>query len=166
MAETGDAVPLTKGVLVVDKALCSACRTCEGVCSVFHHGVSDPGLSRIQVTADFLDIEFSPKICYQCTDPLCLDACPSDAIHVDPKTGARVVNEDECSGCGLCIDACGDYFNPPRVRLDDARQVALKCDLCSGDPQCARFCPTGALTYAHDNSGIRSGHPLKEREHV
>ncbi len=166
MAGIESGIPLTRGVLVVEKALCSACRTCESVCAVFHHGVADPGLSRIQVTADFLNIEFSPKTCYQCTDPLCLQACPSDAIHVDPKTGARVINADECIGCEACIDACGEYFQPPRVRLDAARQVAIKCDLCSGDPQCVRFCPTGALRYEYSESGIQSGHPVKEKEHA
>ena len=24
----------------------------------------------------------------------------------------------------------------------------FKCDLCDGDPVCARFCPTGAIVYA------------------
>jgi Fe-S-cluster-containing hydrogenase component 2 len=26
-------------------------------------------------------------------------------------------------------------------------KVALKCDLCGGDPQCARFCPSRALIF-------------------
>jgi Fe-S-cluster-containing hydrogenase component 2 len=159
-------VPLTKGVIAVDVALCTACRTCEGICALHHHGVSDRELSRIQVTADFLDIRFSPKPCLQCTEPLCMEVCPVDAIYVDETTGARVVNADECIGCEACIDACATCFDPPRMRFDPVTQVAAKCDLCSGDPQCVRFCPTGALTYVFDSSGIRSGHPTEVSEDV
>jgi ferredoxin len=33
------------------------------------------------------------------------------------------------------------------IRLDDDTQFPLKCDLCGGDPQCVKFCPTEALVY-------------------
>jgi Fe-S-cluster-containing hydrogenase component 2 len=158
---TDNGIPLTKGVVAVDKSLCAACRTCEVICSLFHDGVSDPDLSRIQVTADFLDIDFSPKACLQCSVPLCMEACPVDAISIEEITGARVVDEAECIGCCECIEACETYFDPPRLRFDSEKQVVVKCDLCSGEPQCVRFCPTGALTYISDGFGIRSGYPTE-----
>jgi Fe-S-cluster-containing hydrogenase component 2 len=31
------------------------------------------------------------------------------------------------------------------LRLDEGEEMPLKCDLCEGDPQCVKFCPTEAL---------------------
>jgi Fe-S-cluster-containing hydrogenase component 2 len=160
------AVPLTKGVILVDRSICAGCRTCEAVCSLIHSGVHDPELSRIQVRSDFLEIDLTANTCLQCTEPLCMEACPADAICVDEMTGARVVDEELCISCGDCVDACGDYFDPPRIRLDPVSEVAFKCDLCDGDPQCAKFCPTGALTYRFDHAGIRSGYSMEVKERV
>ena len=162
----GSAVPLTKGIIRVDKSICAGCRTCEVVCSFIKSSVINPEVSRIQVTASFLDITLTPHPCLQCAEPLCMEACPVDAIYVDEMTGARVVDDNECIGCGDCVEACGDYFDPPRLRLDPATDVALKCDLCGGDPECVRACPTGALTYVFDSAGIRSGHPVEEGQNV
>jgi Fe-S-cluster-containing hydrogenase component 2 len=33
------------------------------------------------------------------------------------------------------------------IRLDEDTQFPLKCDLCGGDPQCVKFCPTEALVF-------------------
>jgi Fe-S-cluster-containing hydrogenase component 2 len=126
------------------------------------HGVCDPQLSRIQVYASFLDINLTAHPCLQCVEPLCMEACPADAIVVDEMTGARVVDDNECIACGECVEACGECFDPPRLRLDPATDLALKCDLCGGDPECAEACPTGALSYVFDGAGIRSGHPVEE----
>ena len=145
-----------KGVIVVDSSLCVGCRTCEVVCSLFKAGTCSPELSRIQVKADFLEIVFVPTPCLQCAEPLCMDACPTGAILLDEATGATVVEEALCIGCGECIEACGDSFAPPRLRLDAERQIVLKCDLCAGDPQCVRFCPIGAITYIVDTRGTES----------
>jgi len=32
------------------------------------------------------------------------------------------------------------------IRIDPETKQAFKCDLCGGDPQCAKWCPTGAIT--------------------
>jgi Fe-S-cluster-containing hydrogenase component 2 len=32
----------------------------------------------------------------------------------------------------------------------------IKCDLCDGDPECVRFCPSEALTYIEDTIAVRS----------
>ena len=155
------AVPLTKGVITVDKSLCAGCRTCEVVCSLFNSGVCAPELSRVQVKSDFLEIDFIPNTCLQCINPLCIRACPVDAISIDGTTGARVIDEAMCIGCCRCTEECGAYFDPPRLRFDQVNQVVLKCDLCGGDPQCVKFCPMGAITYVFDSAGIRSGHPME-----
>jgi Fe-S-cluster-containing hydrogenase component 2 len=33
------------------------------------------------------------------------------------------------------------------VRYDSTRKKVFKCELCEGDPQCVKFCPTGSLQF-------------------
>ena len=33
------------------------------------------------------------------------------------------------------------------ILYDPDNRRVIKCDLCGGDPQCVRFCPTGALQF-------------------
>jgi len=70
-------------------------------------------------------------------------SCPANAIKRDPKTGAIIVQEEKCVGCGNCIHVCpyGAAF------LDPVTKKAIICDLCGGDPACVRACPVDALKY-------------------
>lgn len=147
--------------------LCASCRYCEIACAQFHEGDANPmthrnrvvirpilnftGVSALsanaqgwpQPLAQATFAEFSENhFCRQCPSPECLDACPEKAIYVDRKTGARVVDTDICIGVGACVNAC--QFG--MIRLDKETNQAFKCDLCGGDPQCAKWCPTGAIT--------------------
>jgi Fe-S-cluster-containing dehydrogenase component len=142
----------SKGQIVYDPKLCTGCLTCEIVCSAFkNNGKIRPEISRIKVTMKIFSGEednFEPIICYQCDDPKCLLACPVDgAFYICEITGARVINESSCIGCKICIEACSQQFKPPRIIFDIEKKVAIKCDLCDGDPQCVKWCPNGALKY-------------------
>jgi Fe-S-cluster-containing dehydrogenase component len=114
-------------------------------------GVIAPELSRIQVKADFLEIIFAPQPCFQCNEPLCMYACPADAIYIDEATEAIAIDEVLCIGCCECIEACGELYEPARLRFDEDRLVVLKCDLCGGQPRCVMFCPMGAVVYLEEN---------------
>jgi Fe-S-cluster-containing dehydrogenase component len=95
-----------------------------------------------------------------CTDPVCMIGCPTGAVHRSLETGAVVINDDTCIGCGTCANSC-PYNN---IRLVDIRDTegkmvrdpdsqkpimkATKCDLCEtnpGGPACVRACPHDAL---------------------
>ena len=147
-----------RGIILVDSSLCSGCRICEVVCSLRKTGAVAPELSRIPVTARFLEIELTPNPCLQCEEAVCMETCPEEAIFIDATTGAKVVDEELCIGCCACVEACRQSHGLPRIRFDEGRQVAFKCDLCGGDPQCVTFCPMGALSYivACDSTGIES----------
>jgi Fe-S-cluster-containing hydrogenase component 2 len=71
------------------------------------------------------------------------------ALCIDQTTGAVYVDENRCTGCGLCVDACP--FDPPRIKINAQKNVAFKCDLCrerKGGPICVEYCPFEALKVA------------------
>jgi carbon-monoxide dehydrogenase iron sulfur subunit len=143
-SELTRSVPVATKVVIADPSICRGCATCVAACSLFHGGISGRNMSRVDISRDFLAGRFVQNVCRQCEGPECMLACPVEgAMYIDPTTGARMVDEDKCLGCGRCVDAC--QFGA--VKLDLQREVALKCDLCGGDPQCVAVCPTGALSY-------------------
>ena len=151
-------MPLSKGVIVVDVDKCTGCRSCEIVCSLYHEGVINPALSRIHVVKDWrgadssIEARFLPATCRQCAIAKCADVCPVGAIVADPKTNARIVDEEKCIGCGLCVEACP--YTPSRIALNEKKKTAFKCDLCGGDPMCIKICNSGALIYQFSEEGI------------
>lgn len=137
------------GAVVHNPAACTACGICEVACSLWHEGTAGPASARTNIIRDAFTAKHSQISCQQCLYPGCYYACPSrdKALCIDSATGARYINEDECNGCGLCIDACP--FDPPRIKFNEKKKVAFKCDLCRGreeGPVCVEYCPFQALT--------------------
>jgi len=133
-------------VLQVDIEKCVGCRTCEVACSLRNAGESNPTRSRIRIIRYERAGKFHnyvPMVCQQCSDPLCMEACPVNAISRDQGTGALVVDADSCVGCKVCSMACPIGG----VSIDPVTDVAYKCDLCGGDPECVKVCDPEALTY-------------------
>lgn len=94
--------------------------------------------------------------CNHCAQAPCMTSCPALAIRRDTATGAVLIEEDACIGCGYCVWAC-PYDAP---RYDPTDGVMRKCTLCNHrlqdgyDPACVSHCPTGALGYgALDGDG-------------
>jgi Fe-S-cluster-containing dehydrogenase component len=84
------------------------------------------------------------------------------AARVKGKAPGRlVVMAQNCRGCRSCQLACSfekaSVFNPGKAmivmerNLPDGRAAPmikpLGCDLCDGDPACARACKYGAIVY-------------------
>jgi carbon-monoxide dehydrogenase iron sulfur subunit len=131
--------------LSIDPPNCTGCRECETACSRKHAGKKRTARSRIQVLGsgnDPRDFHF-PVTCQQCTDPPCMAACPKDAIHRDPETGHVLLDDNECVGCKMCVSACPIGA----MGFDADLGLAYKCDLCGGDPECARVCDPKAVKY-------------------
>lgn len=155
-------VPNATMMIVGDPTRCVGCRRCEIACTDYNEGKVQPSLARVKINRNYL---FGPQgmrtgfwnaegiygnhrliqdTCRQCPHPVpCLDACPNGAIEVVPPVNARVVNTAKCKGCKTCLAAC-----PWAMTAFDAEtKKATKCNLCGGDPQCVKACPTGALQY-------------------
>lgn len=133
-------------LLVTDYRVCTGCRTCEMVCSLWHEGECNPEKSRINIVqhdSQGLDI---PIVCQQCRNPVCRTVCPTKAISREAATGAMRVDEQKCNGCEACAFAC--YFGAIKIRYAGKRTAVLMCDLCGGDPQCVKYCDTHALAFA------------------
>jgi carbon-monoxide dehydrogenase iron sulfur subunit len=141
---------IRSGVIVGDATICHGCGICELVCSLSHDGVCSPYLSRISLIRDPLAGAFHQETCRQCDHPECYYRCPTRAIYVEPKTGARVINAALCSGCGLCAQACPFNGHGLIIKVNSATNQYIKCDLCASvgtSPQCVAACPWGALQY-------------------
>ena len=92
--------------LLINPAKCTGCLQCEMACSLDNEGMFNPSKSRIKVFRFHDEGRYVPYTCTQCAEAWCLKACPTDAISVDAKTGAKVVSDSLCVGCKVCTVAC------------------------------------------------------------
>jgi len=129
--------------LRIEPEKCTGCKQCELACSWVQTGSFQPSRSLIRVHVFDEQASYAPYACLQCDEAWCLHACPVNAIDVDQTTGAKIVIDESCVGCKLCVIACpfGTIF------FDKPSETAAKCDLCAGDPACAHACPTGAIAF-------------------
>ncbi len=122
---------------------CSGCRRCELVCSFAHENRFRPSASRIAVVKEDSWGFDLPVFCDHCEQCPALESCPPKALSRN-ENGLILVDEEKCSGCGNCVKTC----SLGAIRLDSVKHVPLFCDLCGGEPQCVKNCPTNALTYS------------------
>lgn len=152
--------PEAEGYLFVDPKKCTGCSSCMLACSTAHFGRTSLALASIQILDDPFgsfptDIELA--MCRQCLDPQCVIACPTGAMHIDQDHhNVRRSDQEACIGCRKCIRACP--FTPSRIRYDENRKKAVKCDLCKETPYwnvegkqaCIEICPVGAIVFSND----------------
>jgi Fe-S-cluster-containing hydrogenase component 2 len=129
--------------LFVDPEKCTGCRICEINCVFNHEKECNPARARIHVLKweeEGVDI---PITCLHCQEPPCEAVCPVGAIYKDEKTGAWLINDEKCIKCRLCTFACP----VGAVSYDVKSKKMAKCDLCGGDPICAKLCTEKAIEY-------------------
>ena len=123
-------------IMRAQRELCSGCEMCLLACSLAKTGTVNPLLARIRVTHTEAGLS-NPVMCRHCKNAPCLDACPiPGAMNSEPQTGVILVDEEKCTCCLDCVDACpfGAIWVTPERDI-------LKCDLCGGDPACVKYCP-------------------------
>ena len=126
--------------MVLHPEKCLGCRTCELICSFNRAKEFNPQKSAVSVIMYDKALISVPIMCTQCEEACCEKVCPVGAISKD-ENGARKIDGGKCIVCKMCVSACplGNIaFNDGKV---------FKCDLCGGDPGCAKYCPSGAIEF-------------------
>jgi len=135
--------------IIIDHSKCTGCFMCGQACSLVKTGTFNPAAARIRIV-DWEDSGVTvPIVCQHCAEPVCLPACPQEAISKDLQTGIVSIDSEQCINCTICRNVCpyaGPVFSPIE------KQVVL-CDHCGGEPTCVSVCPTGALRYVECEIG-------------
>lgn len=160
-----------------DSSKCTGCKTCHIACKdrmvgltrskddVANAGVADlPGMLWRRVYeygggawSQNGDNSYNQDVfayyaslgCNHCSEPVCVKACPTGAMHKRQQDGLVLVEESLCIGCQSCSRACP--YDAPQI--DAARKVMTKCDGCldrlkqGKKPICVEGCPLRALDF-------------------
>jgi anaerobic dimethyl sulfoxide reductase subunit B len=146
----------------VDLSACVGCKACQVACKE-KHGLPVGILWRRVIeygdgnwikkgdcmVPDNVFSYFVSVSCNHCEKPLCAGACPTGAILKREDNGVVFVDENECTGCWECLDACP--YGAPQSNGD--AQCMSKCTLCydlideGKNPACADACPMRAISY-------------------
>ncbi len=145
-----------------DNTRCTGCRTCVMACKDYkdlsetmtYRKVYDyeGGTWTAQDDGSYTTDSYAYHVsvaCNHCTVPACIPACPQSAISKDADTGIVTIDEELCTGQGLCVEAC-PYSSP---MLDFEINKAVTCNLCEERglegliPICDEACPLRALDF-------------------
>lgn len=155
-----------------DSARCTGCKTCEMACKDYKDLPSTIAFRKVYdyeggtwtdagngtYTSDTFAYHVS-LACNHCAMPACMAKCPSGAIEKDGKTGLVHIDQEKCTGVGVCVTTCP--YNVPI--LDATTKKGVKCDGCADrvaegmNPICVESCPVRALEFG-DIEELRSKH--------
>lgn len=141
---------MTRWGMVIDLRKCIGCKACATVCKQTNQvppeswrRIVDGGVS----ASPARQRTFVPMSCMHCSEPPCLDVCPTGATYRRPD-GIVASNYDLCVGCGYCVVACPylsrtiifrhEFVLDAEAPLElatttspDRIGVATKCDFCT-----------------------------------
>lgn len=136
---------------------CTGCYTCVVACKDWHDIPAGP-VSWMKINpiekGQFpnLSLKYIFNVCLHCADPLCIKACPVNAISKREEDGIVVVNTETCIGGEKCRFACQKAcpYHVPQFSNEENPKMQ-KCDLClerwaeNKKPICVEACPMRAL---------------------
>ena len=140
-----------------DQTRCTGCYTCVVACKDWHDIEAGPSnWIRLLTIEDGefpnLFVAFLATACCHCAEPLCVPACPVDAISKREEDGIVVVDREACLGtdnCDApCLEACP--YDAPQFGAERNAKMQ-KCTLCvdrwaeGKKPICVDACPMRAL---------------------
>jgi anaerobic carbon-monoxide dehydrogenase iron sulfur subunit len=139
-------------LLMIHADKCTGCRNCELACSFIKESDFRPRASRVHVFAWEREGFSAPMMCQHCDNAPCIAVCTTGAMHRNAATGLVEWDAARCIRCKMCVQAC-PFGN---AVYDSFSGDILKCDQCDLDPECVKFCPSGALEYTTDTISTRS----------
>jgi anaerobic dimethyl sulfoxide reductase subunit B len=147
---------MTQYGFFIDQSRCIGCNTCTVACLQWHD--IQPGSVRWMRVYQWekgvfpnARLHILPVPCFQCENPVCLKACPNQAIYKEDKFGAVLVNPEKCTGKRQCWKACP--YGAPQFEGDTAGLKMSKCNMCidrleqGGIPICVASCSMRALEF-------------------
>ena len=155
---------MTQYAFHYDSGVCTGCKTCQVACKETYKLPVNNLYRRVYEyqggTWDFDNAiqayvpngvfgYFISLACNHCTDPACVENCPTGAMQKDADTGIVWTDHDVCIGCKTCETACP--YGAPTYGEEEG--YMLKCDMCRGEvaaggkPICVTGCPMRALDW-------------------
>jgi anaerobic dimethyl sulfoxide reductase subunit B (iron-sulfur subunit) len=140
-----------------DQSRCTGCHACSIACKGWYD--IPPGPLKYMRVFQWEDGVF-PSLrlgilavnCYHCDNPVCLPACPHQAIFKEEKFGAVLVDQERCRGERQCWEACP--YGAIVYASDRRGEKAQKCTMCidrleqGQSPICVLSCSLRALDFA------------------
>jgi len=132
--------------MLIDTRRCIGCHACTVACKAEFDtplGVNRSWVEYVE-KGSYPNVRrsFLPRLCNHCSEPPCVDVCPTGATWKRAQDGVVVVDEDICIGCKYCIQAC-----PYDARFINVNTGAAdKCDFCLHrvskglEPSCVNTC--------------------------
>ena len=142
-----------------DITACFSCGTCTAGCPI--HAVypeHDPRKIARMVNLGMRERVLSSPYIWYCSDCyICEQRCPQNVKfssvwdvlkNMAAKEGYPLplsINEDMCSGCGICVALCP--FEAIEIRMQNGNRVAhLVTTLCKGCGVCGAACPSAVIS--------------------
>ena len=136
--------------MLIDLRKCIGCQACTVSCSVenatpLHSFRTTVRQYEITNGTQVVNNVVLPRLCNHCDQPPCVPVCPVQATF-QRKDGIVVINNEQCIGCGYCVQAC-----PYDARfINEETKTADKCTFCTHRleagllPACVESCVGGA----------------------
>ncbi|MCD8339671.1 MAG: 4Fe-4S dicluster domain-containing protein [Burkholderiales bacterium] len=174
--------------LYFDSSKCTGCKGCQVACKQWNTLYSPLGLNEQKFTGSYqapLDLNgqtrlvmtfgeqegttkksrpvewaFGRKSCFHCSDPACVEICPSGCLQKQAN-GIVTVDAEKCIGCKYCQQACP--FDVPKYDEFNGGKVE-KCTMCyerleNGRlPACVQTCQPEALQFGPRDEMLDKAH--------